>query len=155
MLNSSVFKEFEFATFAEIMCTLVTASWWAWNWFPAGTESTLTIDFHSFSQACEPFAIQMSCILDLPPPVVSARKSVNVKVPIRHGLRWLEFLALLWYQGSAVTHCHWGDKLSLLSLPRYLLFSDKFLLQLDISRRANHVSCVVTDTHTQMPPNYL
>lgn len=55
------------------------------------------------------------CLISLSP-----RSSVNIKVLIRHGLHWVEFLVLPWYQGSAVTHCHCDDKFSFSFSHRYI-----------------------------------
>ena len=90
-------------------CSFHSINWgtgsqhWASEWFPPLLSS--------FTSYIKPAKRSWS---DWAPSLISLSplSSVNIKVLIRHGLHWVEFLVLPWYQGSAVTHCRRDDKFS-------------------------------------------
>lgn len=63
-------------------------------------KSTLVTKCNFLHKACKTFLIWMGSVLELPPPAVLIWKAANIKVLIRHGLHWVEFLALLWHRGQ-------------------------------------------------------
>lgn len=118
-------------------CSFHSINWgtgsrhWASEWFPPLLSS--------FTSYIKPAKRSWS---DWAPSLISLSplSSVNIKVLIRHGLHWVEFLVLPWYQGSAVTHCRCDDKFSFSFFfffpPLYLLFWDEnLLLQLEKKKK--------------------